>query len=202
MKTDRSNGIPLLVRGSRVLTEPRGRYRLGHHQRSAGLGVWSCNIASELRDKIKRWKNENPLNPAETAEFSASLEELVRLWAGNTFPGRVLVTVPPRGASAFGKASEWPYAAGHLAESVSDRLGFPFALTLSRTSTKRHHGIHYSLAQGAFTFRMRLERPDLILVVDDLVTTGATMRLSLAAIRGAGVPAFGFCFSGHGRGGA
>jgi pyrimidine operon attenuation protein/uracil phosphoribosyltransferase len=36
----------------------------------------------------------------------------------------------------------------------------------------------------------------MIIVVDDLATTGRTMRLALEAIRGAGVPAFGFAFSG------
>jgi predicted amidophosphoribosyltransferase len=36
----------------------------------------------------------------------------------------------------------------------------------------------------------------MVLIVDDLVTTGATMRRSLEAIRAAGVAAFGFGFSG------
>jgi predicted amidophosphoribosyltransferase len=34
------------------------------------------------------------------------------------------------------------------------------------------------------------------IVVDDICTTGATMRRSLEAIRTAGVTAFGFGFSG------
>ena len=111
------------------------------------------------------------------------------------------MTCPPRGASSFGKAAPWPYAAGILAESVAGRLGFPFALTLSRTAEKKTHGVHQSLAQTGFKFEMPQERPDMILVCDDLVTTGTTLRLSLAAIRGAGFPAFAFAFSGHGRGG-
>jgi predicted amidophosphoribosyltransferase len=36
----------------------------------------------------------------------------------------------------------------------------------------------------------------IVLVVDDVVTTGATMRRSLEAIRAAGMAAFGFGFSG------
>jgi orotate phosphoribosyltransferase len=36
----------------------------------------------------------------------------------------------------------------------------------------------------------------MVLVVDDLITTGRTMRLSIEAIRAAGVAAFGFEFSG------
>jgi orotate phosphoribosyltransferase len=34
------------------------------------------------------------------------------------------------------------------------------------------------------------------IVVDDLVTTGRTMRLSIEAIQAAGVAAFGIAFSG------
>ena len=37
---------------------------------------------------------------------------------------------------------------------------------------------------------------NLTIVVDDLVTSGATMRLSLEALRAAGVMAFGFAYSG------
>jgi predicted amidophosphoribosyltransferase len=200
MSTVRNSGIPLLIRGSRVRSEPKGRYRLGHHQRGAGLGVWSCMIANELRDRVKAWKNSYPYDQARLAEFAESLESLVRLWAGNTFPPRVLVTVPPRGASAFGKAAEWPYSAAILSQAVADRLGFPFALTLNRTDSKRHHGVHYSLAQSAFKFEVSGDRLDMILCIDDLITTGVTMKTALTAIRAAGVPAFGFAYSGHGRG--
>ena len=118
------------------------------------------------------------------------------------FPADVLVTVPPRGASAFGESTTWPYAAGLLAEAVAGRLGFPYALTLKRTDgpAKRYHGPAYSLQQSAYMVDLPDPRPGIVLIVDDLITSGATMRLSLEAIRGAGVPAFGFSFSGHGRG--
>jgi orotate phosphoribosyltransferase len=36
----------------------------------------------------------------------------------------------------------------------------------------------------------------MVLVVDDLVTSGTTMRRSLEAIRAAGSAAFGFAYSG------
>jgi orotate phosphoribosyltransferase len=36
----------------------------------------------------------------------------------------------------------------------------------------------------------------MVLIVDDLITTGRTMRLSVEAIRAAGVAGFGFAFSG------
>jgi adenine/guanine phosphoribosyltransferase-like PRPP-binding protein len=36
----------------------------------------------------------------------------------------------------------------------------------------------------------------MVVIVDDLVTSGRTMRLSIEAIRAAGTAAFGFGFSG------
>jgi orotate phosphoribosyltransferase len=36
----------------------------------------------------------------------------------------------------------------------------------------------------------------MVVIVDDLITTGRTMRLSVEAIRAAGVAGFGFGFSG------
>jgi adenine/guanine phosphoribosyltransferase-like PRPP-binding protein len=38
--------------------------------------------------------------------------------------------------------------------------------------------------------------PTLVLIVDDLCTSGRTMRHSIEAIRKAGAAAFGFAFSG------
>jgi hypothetical protein len=200
MSACKNRGIPLLIRGSRLKSEPKGRYRLGHHQRSACLGVWSCNIANELRDRIKAWKNSYPYDQSRMDEFSQAIESLIRMWSGGTFPPKVLVTVPPRGASLYGKASAWPYSVAILGHAVADRLGFRFAETLARTDSKRHHGVHYSLQQSAYTFTMPSERADMILCIDDLITTGVTMKTALSAIRSAGVPSFGFSYSGHGRG--
>ena len=36
----------------------------------------------------------------------------------------------------------------------------------------------------------------MVVIVDDLVTSGRTMRLSVEAVRAAGVAAFGFAVSG------
>jgi adenine/guanine phosphoribosyltransferase-like PRPP-binding protein len=36
----------------------------------------------------------------------------------------------------------------------------------------------------------------MVLIIDDLVTSGRTMRLSVNAIQAAGVAAFGFAYSG------
>jgi adenine/guanine phosphoribosyltransferase-like PRPP-binding protein len=44
---------------------------------------------------------------------------------------------------------------------------------------------------------MPTSRPAIVIVLDDLISSGRTMELSLEAIRQAGVMAFGMAFSGH-----
>ena len=79
---------------------------------------------------------------------------------------------------------------------MADALGVPFAEVLVRTDEKRWHGTHFALRQAPFVAMLREPPPLLVLIVDDLVTTGATMRRSLQAIRASRVAAFGFSFSG------
>jgi predicted amidophosphoribosyltransferase len=79
---------------------------------------------------------------------------------------------------------------------VAEALGLPLAEVLTRTDVKRWHGPHHSLRQAPFVAALPEPLPTMVLIVDDLVTTGATMRRSLEAIRATGVAAFGFAFSG------
>ena len=85
---------------------------------------------------------------------------------------------------------------GNSGEAVADALGLPFAEILSRTEPKRWHGPHHALRQAPFVCTLPEPAPTMVVIVDDLVTTGRTMRLSVEAIRAAGVAAFGFGFSG------
>jgi hypothetical protein len=64
------------------------------------------------------------------------------------------------------------------------------------TEPKRWHGPHSGLRQAPYVAAVPDPAPPLVLIVDDLCTSGHTMRLSLEAVRKAGVPAFGFAFSG------
>ena len=68
--------------------------------------------------------------------------------------------------------------------------------TLGRADVKRWHGPHSSLRQAPFACSLPDPAPTMVLVVDDLITSGRTMRLAVEAIRAAGVAAFGFAFSG------
>ena len=190
-------GIPLTRRGSRALAEPRGRFRLGHHQRLRGgagpiVGTWSCYLSSALRERLIAWKGSAPFDPKALAEFAGALADLVKLWDGGIRPAGTVVTTPPQGAGAPG-----PYAAEALARRVAGVLGVPFVPMLRRTDVKRYHSPWDSRRQLPYAVEVPDPRPGMALIVDDLLTSGTTMRLALEALRGAGIPSHGFVYSGH-----
>ena len=195
MKTVRTtSGIPLLIRGSRPKSSPSAV--IGLVTTSAGPasapGRWIPLV--EMRERIRRWKATAAFDLGELDVFACALAELVKAWSP-VIPARTVATCPPQGASVPG-----PYAAEALARSVADRLEVPFVVMLERTDTKKYHGPMFALRQKPFRCDVPSPAPEIVLVVDDFITSGSTMRLSLAAIRGAGVPSFGFAYSGHGRG--
>jgi hypothetical protein len=169
--------------------EPRTRW-LPAHQKRAGLGVWAANRSHAARVRIKRWKQTRRLDPAALGEFSAAVTDLIRAWSPILPPGTVL-TVPPQGASAPG-----PYAGESLEQAVAGALGLPFVEVLSRTEPKLWHGPHASLRQAPYVCALPDPAPPMVLVVDDLYTSGRTMRHSIEAIRATGAAAFGFAYSG------
>jgi Phosphoribosyl transferase domain len=169
--------------------EPKTRW-LPAHQKRAGLGVWTAGRSRQSRCAIKSWKRSAPFDPVGLDVFARATVDVILAWSP-VLPSGTVVTVPPQGASAPG-----PYAAEALGEFVAASLGLPFVRMLARTEPKRWHGPHSSLRQPAYVFAMPESAPTIVLVVDDLITTGRTMRLSLEAIRGGGVAAFGFGFSG------
>ncbi len=104
---------------------------------------------------------------------------------------------PALGDDRYGSAARriGPNAAGELGQVVAAALGLPFAEMLARTEPKRWHGPHHALRQASFVCGLPDPTPTMVVIVDDLVPTGRTMRLSVEAIRAAGVAAFGFEFS-------
>jgi hypothetical protein len=156
----------------------------GLHIRRAALGVFACRrgLGPGERDRLLGWKR----SPAEREDFcrlmAADLAALARAWQP-ALPPDWLVTTPPPGASVPG-----PYPAGFLGRAVAGLLGLEYQTTLERSDCKRYHGRHYAMKQAPFVvFRAPA---GVTLVIDDLTTSGTTMRLSLEALRAAGVPAF------------
>ena len=174
---------------ARRCREPRTRW-LPSHQKRAGLGVWAATRSREARDAIQRWKRATPFDPAALANFANAVAGLIRAWSA-ILPVGTIVTTPPQGASAPA-----PYAAEALGRHVAEALGLPFTPMLARRDRKRWHGPHEALRQTPFVCTPPDPTPPMVLVVDDLITSGKTMRLSIGAIRSAGAAAFGFAYSG------
>lgn len=162
--------------------------RSGFSCRRAGLGVMTCRNDPHSRRELIREKLGNEPSGAVTTRAATELVSLIREWAP-TLPPRTVVTCPPQGAS-------WPrtYLAEQIAKHVATSLTCPFETLLTRTDQKTHHHPMAALAQSAFTAKPTTA--ETVIVVDDLLTSGATMKLSLQAIRDSGKAAFGFAYNG------
>ena len=85
------------------------------------------------------------------------------------------------GGTKRGRNRDWDIRA--LGQRVAEALGLPFSGEVLALPQFRWRPCHSEPKQS-------------ILVVDDLCTSGRTMRHSIEAIRAAGAAAFGFAFSG------
>ena len=99
------------------------------------------------------------------------------------------------GGTKRGRNRYWDIRA--LGQRVAEALGLPFSgEVLTRTEPKRWHGPHSSLRQAPYVAALPDPAPLMVLIVDDLCTSGRTMRHSIEAVRTAGAAAFGFAYSG------
>lgn len=167
---------------------PPRKHRPGHSQKRAGLGVYAVAIDPDARHEVTAWKAAANPDPATTQRFAADLVDLIRQFSP-TLPSDAIVTMPPQGASAPGR-----YHARLLAEAVAEQIGRPCQETLIRNRPKRGHHPQESRRQEPYT--IKAQTPRFAIVLDDMVTSGTTMRLSLEALRGAGAVALGFAYAG------
>lgn len=190
-KRNRRN-LVVVERDGRLYREPAGRFRPSHQARSA-LGVWACSRARADRSALMGWKSVPPYDPGQAVVFGRALADLIQRWSP-VLPTGAIVTVPPAGASA---ARGMPYAAALIGQATADALRLRYVPTLARTDHKGRHGPWAAREQAAFrVLALPDPRPAMVLCVDDAATSGRTMRLSLEALRGAGLMAFGFVFTG------
>jgi hypothetical protein len=162
------------------------------HFRHAGLGTWCCRRGLTGPDAaaFQAWKQAPAQHDAFCTSMALALAALIRQWQAS-IPADWVVTTPPPGASA-GK----DYPAGFLGRAVAHELGLAYQTTLQRPGgAKKWHGRHYALKQEPFSVVGK--PPSVALVVDDMMTSGRTMRLALDALRAAGTPAFGFACIGN-----
>jgi hypothetical protein len=162
--------------------------RHGFSCRRAGLGVLAATNDAHSRRWILRLKTAPLPDDAALARIVDGIVELIRA-ALPALPAGVVCSQPPQGAS-------WPrdYFARAIAMAVANALGVPHRDLLSREHPKKRHGIQPSLEQPAF--HCDTPHPGPVLVIDDLITTGTTMRLSREAIAARGAPAYGFAYNG------
>ena len=152
------------------------------------LGVYS--IRSMDSTPFYAWKKDPAADV--TTVMAKELAALIENW----FPVRGVdwvVTTPPQGASKH-KTAGGVYPAGMLGAATAALLGLDYVTTLTRQADKKWHSRHQTMAQGDFLVAVR--PPSMAVVIDDMLTSGTTMGLSVKALRGVGVPTVQFVWVG------
>jgi hypothetical protein len=162
---------------------------IGKHYKHAGLGVFvakrSCGVEYQ---RVVVWKATQ--DPIETERLADAISDVIKEWCP-VFRQTWTVTNPPRGCSSGDK----PHAAGLLAKQVANVLGLDYAEMLERVGERKWRGSRNATREQIFN---AVKVPhDVCLIIDDMATTGNTLRGALKALRSVGVPAFGFAYYGH-----
>lgn len=171
----------------------------GHPQRRIGRGAWSATLRVFDRRRIAQWKSDYPRDPAELDHFAGAIALVIRARLPNIPPAAV-VTFPPAGASAALELDqEEPpahYAALELARAVARLVELPCVDLLRRTDTKDwQHGPQAAIRQRPFS--LKAAPPPVVILVDDVLTTGTTLRLARAALEQAGATVYAFTYFGR-----
>lgn len=177
--------------GDKALAEPSAARtrKPGYSQRRAGLGVLAGVCDNRSRKHVMHWKTAPVVDREKCQRYADLIVEVVREWLPHP-PADCIVTTPPQGASFPG-----PYYAETLAREVATRLSLKFKPTLKRIAAKTQHGPMASLTQGEFVIACKTLPPAAI-VIDDMITTGTTMKTSIATLAAAGVAVWGFAYAG------
>jgi len=166
-----------------------------HHVESGKVrrrGVFACVSQESLSEHtwalLKAWKALPTAYPQVTERLAQDLARLIREVLP-VIPLEWLITCCPPGVSA-GKE----YAVGFLAKQVAQLLDREYVTVFEDQINKRWHGRFESLRMpDVMTLRYAPDVP--LIVVDDFITSGRTMRASLAALERAGVCSFGFAWA-------
>ena len=159
----------------RLQPTPRRSWSIDGHE-GQGEPATDTRLETGRRTRTPRKRPHLPTN-------SAALIE-------KALPGQAtgyVLTIPPQGAAGQARTT-----LGYSARRVATRLSMPLVELLERRR-KLHHGRRASLEQDSYSVSMAVPAA---IVVDDLITSGTTMRLSLDALRAAEIPAWGFAYSG------
>jgi hypothetical protein len=161
----------------------------GYSIRRAGLGVTVYSKNHHDKTHLIRAKLNPPFDSDYIAKWATYLASLIATWLPAPPPGTI-VTTPPQGASWPG-----PYFAHALAAAVAAHLKLPYhAGAVTRTDTKQYHHPMVALRQTDFLYTGPDTRA--VIIIDDLITSGATMKRAIKAAQTKGIPAYGFACYG------
>jgi hypothetical protein len=143
--------------------------------RRAGENVLAVAGDVHTRRHVHRLKAAPLADPEALAKLAVAVAALIAHHFP-VLPDRACITCPPQGAT-------WPRE--HFAESLATRvatiLGLPFVALLKRAAPA-----------SPFVLTRTPEGP--VFVVDDLITTGATIRQTLDTLVSSGATARGFAY--------
>ena len=139
------------------------------------------------------WKAD-PESVGKVADMIANeLIGLIRSWQPVLLNDWV-ITTPPQGASLF-KTRDGVYPAGVVGKLVSCGLGLDYLTIFERQEVKRWHSTHQTFL--ASPFQLRIKPPSVLLIVDDMITSGNTIRNCLDVCWEHNIPAWGFAWVGR-----
>lgn len=144
---------------------------------------------SEDYEKFLEWKKTPTIHAIRTSDMARDIAELIEKWTGG-WRGFIITVPPPR----VSMGQEYP--AGFLGKEVASRLGVDFVTVFDEPveiANKRHWPIlqlEEELGSGP-PIKIRPSCP--VILVDDMMTSGATARRCLAALRPE-TPTWFFCW--------
>lgn len=168
-------------------TQREANFR-GYSIRRAGLGVTVVSKHHTDQKKIMTAKLSAAWDSSLIATLAEHIAQLITLWLPN-LPENAMLTPPPQGAS-------WPgsYFAGDLCDAVAARLSRASGRAIIRTDEKHYHHPMEALRQAPYTYQG--PQVPLTIVIDDIITSGATMKRALKAAQEREIPAYGFAYYG------
>ena len=157
-------------------------------------GGGRCWIAKRRRDidlvGFYQWKLD-PLNDRKwVVAITGDLVDLIRTWQPVILPDWV-ITTPPQGASLF-KSKDGIYPAGIIGKSISCELGIDYLTVFERRETKKWHSPYHTAR--ASPFKVLIKPPSVLLIVDDMITSGNTMMNCLGICAEQGITCWGFAW--------
>lgn len=189
--------IPCGALGISICSECRRKWNLHRYSTIVGktdsdqIQVTSSVIYSSIAQKILLSAKESHIKRADQLVTDAIRHSTINFlrndWIG------LLVPIPSRPKAVRERGRQFIY---EITEPISTELNIPLAPILHHTRSVRdqsglHHAERWNNLKGAFVVDAKQISGQKALLVDDLVTTGATLYEAAQALRYAGIEVIG-----------